>query len=96
MGFYIDPPYCSKEKWLANNAVRVLGDSYSYLKNPLYALVVLVDNGPFTAAGIAFSQREFEAFNDPNDKRPKCLFAVERKKLFEVFPEYKDIPWEFN
>lgn len=46
--------------------------------------VCLVDNGPFTAAGVAYDARELNAFDQPNDFRPKFWFKVPREKLYDV------------
>jgi hypothetical protein len=43
------------------------------------ALVVVVDNGPFEAAGFAYDEREFRDFTDPTDRRRH---------------EYLLLPWE--
>ena len=35
------------------------------------ALICVVDNGPFEAAGYCETQRDFDDFTDPKDPRPK-------------------------
>lgn len=50
-------------------------------------VVCLVDNGGFSAAGIAFDQGELAAFNEPRDGRSKRWFYVPDAKLIEVCPE---------
>ncbi len=44
----------------------------------------LINNVIFTAAGIAFSQRKYEEFNDPHDTRLKTWFIVDKEKLYSV------------
>ena len=88
MGLYINPPDQSKEDWLANNAKSMhctppakarqnLGDGET-------VVVCLVVNGGFTAAGVAFNDRELRDFADPNDQRPKVWLLVPVEKVEEV------------
>ena len=103
MGVYINPKNMSKEQWLAENAVEVKTNEKGFdlmrvvladeelkeLEGGGHLPVVLVDNGPFTAAGIAYSKRELEAFTDERDLRPKRFFIVPIHKLLKVSPELK-------
>ncbi len=61
MGYYIDPPEGTKEEWLTNHGVEVSGD-LRWGHPPDTVLVCLVDNGPFTAAGICYNEAEFNEF----------------------------------
>jgi len=48
------------------------------------AVIVVCDNGPFEAAGFACDDKEFEAFTQPSDRRPKQFLIMDRdlvKKL---------------
>ena len=46
-----------------------------------YALICVVDNGPFEAAGYAFDKEEFEAFNySKNDFRPKTWLIMDKER----------------
>ena len=47
------------------------------------ALIVVVDNGLFDAAGLIYSPEEFEAFTMPEDRRPKKFFYVDKKLAYE-------------
>lgn len=40
-------------------------------------VVVVVDNGPFEAAGFAYNLREFRAFTRPDDPRPKRYIKMD-------------------
>jgi hypothetical protein len=84
MGLYVNPPDRSKEQWLAENGEKIslkeLKD-FSFQKDPEHLPVCLVDNGPFTAAAVIFSNREREAFTNPTDDRPKYYFMVPTAKL---------------
>ena len=87
MGAYINPPNMSKEQWLSENATEVPFVDWDLPDG--HFPVVLVDNGPFTAAGIAYSKRELEEFTSPSDNRPKRFFIAPIEKLHEVSPELK-------
>lgn len=88
MGFYINPKDGrSKEQWLLDHGRGINHDtvrSFDFTTDELP--VCLVDNGPFTAAGIAFDPRERDAFLHP-DPRPKQWFAVRRDLLKEFMGE---------
>ena len=78
MGKYINPSDRSKEQFLTENGRRI--------DLPEHAVegelpVCLVNNGPFTAAGIAFNDQEIKAFSDPDDSRPKQWWAVKASLL---------------
>lgn len=77
MGKYINPPSMEKEEFLALHGQRisteeVLNFNFDGSKLP----VCLVDNGWMTAAGIADTEHERDAFADPNDHRPKKWYSV--------------------
>lgn len=79
MGYYINPPDMSKEQFLAQHGRRLDPDeSFDFKGDSLP--VCWVDNGPFTAAGIAYDQREMDAFKHP-DSRTKRWFKVSKEAL---------------
>ena len=83
MGMYIDPPDGSaKEEWLAKHGDRqnLIGRSWDDCPTDKLP-VILVDNGPFTAAGICYCEAEWNAFTLPDDHRMKVLFYVEETLL---------------
>jgi hypothetical protein len=90
MGYYINPVGQTKEEWLRDNGVKVDNPNIGAALAETNRLVCWVDNGGFTAAGIAFNQDEVDAFNQANDLRPKLWFMVDKDKLMEVCPEYKE------
>ena len=81
MGCYVNPPDGDKYKWLLANGEET---SRPCEITEAFLPVCLVDNGPFDAAAVAFSQREIEAFSQPTDFRPKWWFKVPREKLYTV------------
>ncbi len=62
MGYYVDPPTGTKEEWLDFHGVEVMPGDLSWGHSPDTVLVCLVDNGPFTAAGICYNEAEFNEF----------------------------------
>ena len=90
MGAYVNPENGTKEEWLKKEGKEYFLETIDYddlLKNTLP--VILADNGLFTAAGIVFSKKEWERFNNPQDDRFKRFFLVNIKKLHTVSPELK-------
>lgn len=90
MGFYIDPKDQTKEDFLrkhgivcrniipTNNAALISNNAGELPE--AYVIVCLMDNGDFTAAGIAYNQDELAAFKNP-DGRPKQFWIVELRHL---------------
>lgn len=89
MGCYVDPKNEAKEDFLEREGREVESDyiskNYKMIKEKGDLPVVLCDNGPFTAAGVAYTEREFERFVR-YDNRPKRFFIVSVEKLKEVSP----------
>lgn len=83
MGCYVNPQTGTKEEWLAENAQEMSGPPHwGQGFDPKEQLpVCLVDNGPFTAAAVAYCERELEDFNLPTDHRPKRWFMAPVKEL---------------
>ncbi len=73
MGYYVDPPEGTKEEWLIDHGLEVTGD-LKWGHPPETVLVCLVDNGPFTAAGICCNEAEFNKFREP-DPTPEEVAA---------------------
>lgn len=76
MGFYINPQNRTKEVWL-----EMFGQ---VTETPVWPApegtipVCLVDNGPFTAAGIAYCEQEFYEFLAP-DSTPEEIAAAKQR-----------------
>jgi len=85
MGMYINSENETKESWLKREAT-IAKPKYPPPKDELF--VCLVHNNSFTAAGVAYDEREFNAFNDPSDHRLRIWFTVPWKKLKDVIPEH--------
>lgn len=89
MGIYINPSDQTKEEFLEEHSGVVGLPSWP---PPVgHVLVCLVDNGPFKAAAVAYSEEEFKEFSHP-DGRPKTWFHVQVEPLWAVIPEsYHDL-----
>lgn len=88
MGAYVNPTsHVDKEAWLAVNADLVPDVPKSVSEREGELPVCLVDNGLFTAAGIAYSDDELSAFADPADPRPRRWYWAPIDKLLEVSDE---------
>lgn len=78
-----------KEAWLRDNAVPISREEAAkHADFDDVLLVCLVDNGPFTAAGIAYREAERDEFVGvnrpaglPPDTRRRTFYLVERSKL---------------
>lgn len=82
MGLYVNPPI-DKQVWLENNNEGEFKPSdflFDSVADDEF-LVVLVDNGAFTAGGIAYDESEYEMMSTLDDKRRKRYFIVKRDKL---------------
>lgn len=91
MGLYINPKNTSKEQWLLDNSTNVFLQAPNNLKMIPYnhVLVCLVNNGPFRAAAVIYSNDELKAFANPSDGREKTWHIVSLEKIKEVCPNYK-------
>lgn len=86
MGYYIDPKDGTKESWLHENGKLIKNSEVKEHNAGDQVLVCLVDNGFFTAAGIAYDNRERDAFLIP-DPRPKQWYLVDRDLLKQFCPK---------
>lgn len=96
MGYYIDPKKSTKENWLEKHGIEYQGWRDAELiwlakEADQVSVVVLVDNGPFSAAGIAYSKEELAEFTRPSDYRPKKIYLVPTKAILEEHPEFAEL-----
>ena len=85
MGCYIETGAAkNKAKWLVEHA----GGTIVPRATPAHDSIPVVvwDNGPFEAAGIAFDAEELRAFTDPFDCRPKTIVMVPRTEVVKFCP----------
>ena len=82
MGFYVqtDNPLRKTEYLVLKRGGRLIDKPKTFSDIPEdKALIVIVDNGIFEAAGLAYSQAEFESFTLPTDHRQKKYVLLEKK-----------------
>ena len=82
MGLYINPIDQSKEEWLQLHGEQTekpvwFGDGEQFP-------VCLVDNGPFTAAGVCFSPQELYAFMTGTTDRPTKWYICKKDDINAV------------
>ena len=81
MGAYVNPKGEDKEVWLKREGKLVGHIKFDEIPEDSL-LVVLLYNYMFTAAGICFSESEFDEFTDPSDDRRKVYYIVSKDKLY--------------
>ncbi len=98
MGYYIEGPARGKASFLVGTygAIRtpkheceqhLLSAQHNGgvdILNGAKAVVCVVDNGIFDAAGYAFNYEEFKAFTLPSDPRPKEFLLMDKAKVHEL------------
>ena len=88
MGYYIPCPVDQgKAAWLAKRADADLLEECprAWREWPDdKSLIVVVTNGTWEAAAVAFSEAEFRMFTDPEDKRPKQYLLMDRRLAEEA------------
>ena len=93
MGFYIQGPILGKAEWISGTYgdTRLIPQPEKFSDIPEEKfLIVVVNNGPFEAAAVAYSEQEFNEFiNSPTDNRSKKFLLLSRKTTFELVPELK-------
>ena len=78
MGYYIETPMNhGKARYIVQHYNGVVA-TYEEAKvaSTDQGVIVVLDNGPFEAAGFAYDESEFEAFT--SDGRPKSFVILER------------------
>ena len=84
MIIYLNPTEMTKEAFLKKHGRWLLRDevaNYNLDDHSETCVVCLVDNGPFTAAGIMHGQRDLEDFTDQDDPRFKTFYVVNTKDI---------------
>jgi hypothetical protein len=84
MGCYVNPATETKEAFLEREGVEIHRPPLETDVTPDSLPVILCNNGPFTAAGVAFCASEVRAFTNPTDHRPKRYFIVPVQSLWRV------------
>ena len=72
MGYYINETSNGNPLPASGKVRALLADGAEIVEAKFQSnLVCVVDNGFFEAAGYCYNEREFKAFNDTSDQRPK-------------------------
>ncbi len=83
MGYYIETDSNTrKADYLVkhHHGIRVTQqDAVELADDSDFAVIIIIHNSGFEAAGYAYNQDEFERFNDPTDRRTKEFVVIERK-----------------
>lgn len=91
MGLYINPIDMTKETFLRTYGVKSISQqSFRDIVTGADKSVIpaiLVDNGPFRACAVVFSERELEACTLATDLRPKSYWVIRRKTVEEHCPD---------
>jgi hypothetical protein len=86
MGFYIETP---KDKHKADQLIAAFG-AIEVMNEPIqlpqckYALVCVVENNSFDAAGLVYNEHELRRFADPTDRRPKRWLLMDRDLAYKL------------
>lgn len=82
MGYYFQGsgPRGKGQELIAKGAREITRQEASQLieSSAAEAVFCVLDNGPFEAAGLVYSPREFAACTMPKDTRPKRWYAMEK------------------
>ena len=87
MGYYIEVPdnHHKAEQIVRLHGGKIISRPRSFTEIPAdKALIVVVDNSSFEAAGLAYSEPEFEAFTSPWDNRPKQVVLMDWEKASKL------------
>lgn len=85
MGYYVEGPALGKVGYLVRLGAKVTVPNPSWKSIPEdKALIIVVNNGPFEAAALAFSENELLAFTDPGDPRPKTFLLLDKKEAHRL------------
>jgi len=80
MGFYVQTPI---DKGKAQLIAKMYGGKIVDIHEAREAnrngegVIIVVDNGPFEAAGFAYTEREFDEFTRLDDYRPKKFVVMD-------------------
>jgi hypothetical protein len=86
MGYYVNPRNESKESFLRREGIvapHIPKTTWESVPKG-FLPVTLINNGAFSAAGIAYCAKELETFTRLDDNRPRQLFMVKIEKLIPV------------
>lgn len=68
---------------------RFPGLQFNGLNGEPSTLVCVIDNGPFEAAAVIYSESELSYFSDPSESRPMTWLAVPVQQIRQFCPDLK-------
>lgn len=88
MGYYIETDSASGKAAYLREVFGAQYESGPYFdRSGKRVGICVVNNGPFEAAGIVFSDGEKEAFSLPDDPRPKIWLSLDRATTIKLCPK---------
>lgn len=91
MGFYIE---VTENKRKAKQLIFLYGATRisvpTYPPPPGEVIICVVDNGPYEAVAICYSEQEMQEFNDPDDDRRKEWLLMDRKEVIDLCPNVEN------
>lgn len=89
MGFYLETESVHgkaksiAEEWQGEIVYQL--PTFTQLNKENKVLVTVVDNGPFEAAGICYSQGEYDQFTSDRDPRPREYVVLDKDATLKAF-----------
>ena len=93
MGYYVETSgiHGKAAELVSEHGAVVIEAPSKFAPPPDAALICVVDNGWMEAAGIMYDEREYEAFADPGDPRPKVWLTMPKATVVEMNPAAADV-----
>ena len=96
MGWYVSGPAVGKVRFIVEeHGGRVVDadEASRAVDSAAEAVIAVKQNGFFEAAGYCYDRGEFDAFNEPDDRRPTTFILMDRAKAEELvgFPESRRV-----
>lgn len=94
MGYCIDPVGMTKEQFLCENGKQIPREEFlKYWSTSDRSVIPVswINNGAFTAAGVAYSKNEAEVFANLNDGRPVRFFFADKSKVDRFCPDLRSM-----
>lgn len=96
MGYYVQTVSVRNKALIIAKAYngKVVSKEAAAMQVEAMGVIVVVDNGPFEAAGFAYNKEEFKRFTLPGDTRPKKFVVIERDEAERLtnYGEYAKEP----
>jgi hypothetical protein len=89
MGYYLPTPYNTyKAEYLINTfgaeKIDIHLAKVIIREDPEKAIIVVIDNVLYEAAGYAYSERELDELSDPSDVRSKVILSMNKNTVLSL------------